>query len=224
MLNPRAFLVIGCAGLMVACGHGESGDSVAENSGDITKVNEVKAKFGPEFQVKDYPETGIDPKMFGNRQLPEGLKFDPPECSKFVIQQQMPENLQGKMAAVAAEGDPGRYITIAMQTSEPVPFNDPGRGCQKVGFVGGKVQGVVEVVPAPHIDGVQTIGVRRVRQLVIDGEPRAGGELYTYTAHWGDFQVIVTANQMVKKGKVAAPIDVQRATDLLTAAVTAVRG
>lgn len=220
MRIPRILLVVGCAGVLAACG---SGGSETKDSADITKVVDVKSTFGKDFTVKDYGKTSIDPQMFANRQLPDGLKFDPPECSKFVINQQMPSDVQGNMAAVAAEGDSGRYITIAMETSKSLPFNDPGRGCERVGFIGGKVQGMVEVVEAPHIDGVRTIGVRRIRQVVIDGQPRAGGELYTYTAHFGNYQVIVTANQVVKKGQPSAPIDTERARNLLTAAVAAVR-
>ena len=35
------------------------------------------------------------------------------------------------MAAVSAEGNGNRFIAMAVQTSEPVPFNDPGPKLQE---------------------------------------------------------------------------------------------
>jgi hypothetical protein len=219
MLNLRTAAVLACVCLLTACASGGS-----DESADITKVAEIKSSFGPEFKVKNIEKTGIDPKVFGRNTLPEGLKFDPPNCSKFVVNQQMPDNVTGNMAAVAAEGNGNRFVTIALETSKPVPFNDPGPGCHKVGFAGGRLQGLVEVVEAPHINGARTLGVHRIQQAIADGKPRAGGELYNYSAHFGSYQVIVTANPLVHHGKAAAPVDTARAAELLNAAVAAIRG
>lgn len=220
MLNCRAVLAIAGVCWLAACGSGDASDSI---SADITKIADVKSGFGPEFQIKDIGKTGIDPRLLGNRKLPDGLKFDPPNCSKFVIGQQMPDNVEGNMAAVTAEGDGNRYVAIAVETSKPVPLNDPGRDCQKVGFSGGKMQGLVEVVDAPRIDRARTLGIHRIQQTLVSGKPRAGGELYNYSAHLGRYQVIVTANPLVQPERPAAHVDTARARDLLTAAVAAIR-
>lgn len=221
MFNRKAALAIAFGGWVVACGSGEAGDAV---SADIANVADVESSFGPEFEVKNIGKTGIDPRMLANRKLPDGLRFDPPDCSKFVISQQIPDNVEGNMAAVTAEGDGSRYVAIAVETSKPVPLNDPGRGCQKVGFAGGNVQGLVETIDAPRIDGARTLGVHRIQQAIVDGEPRAGGELYNYSAHLGRYQVIVTANPLAQPGRPAATVDTARAKDLLAAAVAAIRG
>ncbi|MEZ0363934.1 DUF5642 family protein [Mycobacterium sp. pUA109] len=220
MLNPKAVLAIGCACWLAACGSDKSAESV---SADITKVNAVKSSFGPEFKVKDFGKTGIDPKMLSNRKLPEGVKFDPASCSKFANGQQLPDGTQGNMAAVAAEGNGNRFITIALQTSEPVPVTEPRRGCETVKFFEAHVNGVIQAVDAPKIDGVRTLGVHRVVKAVgKNGQTRAG-ELYTYSAHFGDYQVIVTANPLVLPNKPPAKVDIERAKKLLTDAVAAVR-
>ena len=83
--------------------------------------------------------------------------------------------------------------------------------------------GLVEVVESPQIDGVRTLGTHRVLQTVVDGKP-ATGELYNYVAGFGDFLVIVTANPLVLPDKPVAPVNTQRARDLLAAAVAAVEG
>jgi hypothetical protein len=160
--------------------------------------------------------------VLSTHKLPPGLKFDPADCAKFVAGQDMPPGLQGNMAAVSAEGNGNRFIAIALQTSQAVPFTEPGRNCKKVGFDGGKVRGVIEVVDVPQIDGTRTLGVHRVLQTTIDGEKRSG-ELYNYSAHFGDYQVIVTANPLVTQGKPVTPVDTNRARDLLVKSVAAVR-
>jgi hypothetical protein len=218
MLNPRAALVVVSAGLLAACGSGGASDAHA----NIANVASVKSTFGPQFQLTDVAPTGIDPRLLAPPTLPAGVKFEPPDCAKFATAQVLPSGLKGNMAATSAEGEGNRFIAIAVETSESVPFNDPGQACQKVGFAGGPVRGVVEVVEAPDIEGVRTIGTHRVLQTVVDGKPRTG-ELYNYVANFGTFMVIVTANPLVLPDKPVVPVNTQRARDLVTAAVTAVR-
>ena len=183
----------------------------------------MKSAFGPEFKVKDVPKAGIDPKVLSTHKLPPGLTFEPPSCSSFVVGQDMPAGLQGNMAAVSAEGDGNRFIAMAVQTNEPMPFSDPGRNCRKVAFEGGEVRGVIEVVDTPQIEGTRTLGVHRLLQTTVDGKPRRG-ELFNYSAHFGDFQVIITANSLLQAGKPVTPVDTNRARDLLVKSVAAVKG
>jgi hypothetical protein len=91
-----------------------------------------------------------------------------------------------------------------------------------VAFQGGRMRGLIEVVPAPHIDGARTLGVHRVLQTVVEGKPRSG-EIYNYTAHFGDYQVIITANPLLQQGKPVSPVDTNRARDLLVKSVAAIR-
>jgi hypothetical protein len=207
--------------LLAACSSHGSSDNAP--TADITKISQVKSAFGPEFKVKDIPKTGIDPKVLSTHKLPPGLTFDPPDCSSFVVGQDMPPGLEGNMAAVSAEGDGNRFIAMAVQTSAPVPFVDPSRNCRKVAFEGGRMRGIIEEVDVPQIEGTHTQGVHRVLQTVVQGKPRSG-ELYNYSAHFGDYQVIITANPMVKSGKPAAAIDTNKARDLLVKSVAAIRG
>lgn len=217
MLTLRAVLAIGCVCLLAACS-----SSPAEVSADISKVVDLKSSFGPDFEAKAISRTGIDPKLLAGTALPPGLTFDPADCSKFAISQQLPQGVQGNMAAVAAEGQGNRFITIALETSEPVPVSEPGRTCRRIGFAGGQMRGLIETVEAPHIDGVKTLGVHRVIEAVAAGKSRVG-ELYNYSAYFGPYQVLVTANPLVQPGKPVAPVDTARARELLVAAVDAIR-
>ncbi len=214
----RIAVALGSVCLLAACSH----PSEAPPSADITKIAQVKSDFGPGYKVKETAKTGIDPKVLSTHKLPPGLTFHPPECASFVVGEDMPAGLQGNMAAVAAEGEGGRFITMAVQTSQPVPFKEPGRNCKKVAFEGGRVRGLIEVVDVPQIEGAQTLGVHRVLQTVVQGKPRSG-ELYNYSAHFGDYQVIVTANPIVVQGQPAKPVDTKQARDLLVKSVAAIR-
>ena len=181
---------------------------------DISKVVDVKSSFGPDFKVSDISERGIDPKLLAGRKLPDGLTFDPANCAKAASGAEMPADLQGNMASVTAEGRGNRFVVIALETSKALPFNDPGKDCNKVAFSGAKIRGGVQVIDAPQIDSTRTLGVHRVLQALTPGGPRTG-ELYDYSAEFGDYQVIVIANPLVVPGQPVAPVDTERARDLL---------
>jgi hypothetical protein len=215
----RIAVALGSVGLLTACSHGSS---EAPPSADITKIAKVKSDFGPGYKVKETAKTGIDPKVLTTHKLPPGLTFDPPDCASFVIGEDMPPGLQGNMAAVAAEGDGGRFIAMALQTSAPVPFQEPPRNCKKVAFQGGRVRGLIEVVDTPQIEGTHTLGVHRILQTMVQGQPRSG-ELYNYSAHFGDYQVIVTANPMLVQGQPPKPVDTKQARNLLVKSVAAIK-
>jgi hypothetical protein len=200
-----------------------SGTHAASTNADITKVVQVKSGFGPEYKVADISERAIDPKLLASRKLPDGLTFDPASCAKVAAGPDMPPDLQGNMTAVSAEGNGVRYVVIAMETSKPLPVNDPGKGCTKVAFSGAGLRGGFEVVDAPRIDGAQTLGVHRVLQTAAPGGPLTG-QLYDYSAQFGDYQVIVIANPLVVPNQPPAKVDTDRARDLLVKAVGAIRG
>lgn len=199
-----------------------SGTHAASTSADIAKVVQVKSSFGPEYKVADISERAIDPKLLAARKLPDGLVFDPASCAKVAAGPDMPPDLQGNMAAVSAEGNGVRYVVIAMETSKPLPVNDPGKDCAKVRFSGAGIRGGFEVVDAPHVDDTQTLGVHRVLQTAAPGGPLTG-QLYDYSAQFGDYQVIVIANPLVVPNQPPAKVDTDRARDLLVKAVAAIR-
>jgi Domain of unknown function (DUF5642) len=214
-------VVFAIAFVCVLAGCSSSADT-SSTTAHISKVAGVKSSFGPEYKVSDITPRGIDPKLLAARKLPDGLSFDPAKCAKAAVGPDMPPDLQGNMAAVSAEGNGNRFVVIAVETSKPLPVNDPGKDCAKVAFAGAGVRGGIEVVDAPHIDGAETLGVHRVLQAVVAGGARTG-ELYDYSAQFGVYQVIVIANPLVTPDQPVAKVDTQRARDLLVKAVTAVR-
>jgi hypothetical protein len=216
MWNRTVVTAVAGAALLAGC------QAKAGPSADIAKITDLKSSFGKQFSVNEVPKTGIDPKFLTGQKMPEGLKFQPPDCAGFAAGQLVPTGTEGNMAAVSAEGEGNRFIVIAVETNEPVPVVEPGKDCRKVTFDGGMVRGSVEAVEVPKIDGTTTIGVHRVVQTSVDGKPRTG-EVFNYSAHFGDYQVIVSANPLVLPGKPTTPVNTQRARDLLIAGVNAIR-
>jgi hypothetical protein len=208
--------VVVCAAALSGC-HAKSTPTA-----DIAKISDLKASFGKQFAVTEVPPTGIDPKFLSGQKLPEGLKFQPPNCAQFAAGQLVPTGTEGNMAAISSEGEGNRFIVIAVETNEPVPVTEPGKDCSKVSFDGGLVRGKVESVEVPKIDGTTTIGVHRVVQTTVNGKPRTG-EVFNYSAHFGNYQVIVSANPLVLPDKPTVPVNTQRARDLLIAGVNAIR-
>jgi hypothetical protein len=215
-------VVVACSVLLAACATGQSAEQDLSHA-DIAHVANVKSSFGPEYKVTSVGPTGIDPRVLGSQTVPPGMTFDPADCAKAASQQLVPAGVKGNMAATTAEGEGNRFIAIAVETSDRVPVSDPAQNCQKVGFTGPGVRGLVEVAEAPQISGVHTVATHRVLQTTADGKPRTG-ELYNYIASFGTFLVIVTANPLVLPDKPVAPVNTQRARDLLSAAVAAVKG
>jgi hypothetical protein len=226
MLNPKAMLVVACVAALAACSNDDhQASSEPEYSkADIAKVSNVKSSFGPDFKTQNVGPTGIDPRLLERRPLPPGITFKPPECEKSAAEQVLPQSAKGNMAAVMAEGEGNRYVAIAVETDEKVAVHEPDPKCQKVEFSGGAVSGLVEVVDAPQIPGIHTSAIHRVLTASAAGKPPRTGDLYNYLATFGNYIVIVTANPLVPPNQPVVPINVQRARDVFTAAVNAVKG
>jgi hypothetical protein len=220
MLNLRAVLVIASACTLAGCGSAESAEPDSSQA-DIANIKNLRSDFPAPFKVSDIAPTAIDPRILEPQKLPAQINFEPADCAKFANQQVLPAGVKGNMAALTAEGQGNRFIVIAVETSKTVPVNGPPENCQKVGFAGSAMRGLIEVVDAPKIDGVETQGAHRVIQTTVSGKTRTG-ELYNYVARFGSLMVIVTANPLVIPDKPVAPVDTEKAGDLLSAGVNAV--
>jgi len=221
MSNLRALLVVACVGTLAACGSAESAQPDASHA-DIANIKNLRSDFPAPFTVTDITPTAIDPRVLEPQKLPAQIKFEPADCGQFANQQVLPAGVKGNMAALTAEGEGNRFIVIAVETSETVPVHGPPENCQKVGFAGPGMRGLIEVVDAPKIDGVATQGAHRVVQTTVGGKARTG-ELYNYVARFGSLMVIVTANPLVIPDKPVAAVDIKRAGELLSAGVSAVK-
>jgi hypothetical protein len=209
--------IVMCAGWLVACSH-------EHKPIETDKLFEVKSTFGDDFKVNTKGPKDIDPKMLGPQKLPPGVTFDPADCADYVASGRLPKGIRGKMSVISADGEGNRFVSIAVQADKDVPFDsEAAKNCQHVTFEAGKISGLIDEVDAPHIDGAKTIGTHReITATVGEGEQHSR-EVYNFAAYLGDWLVLVTANPLTVKGQPPTPVDADRARQLLTDSVSALR-
>jgi hypothetical protein len=205
------------AGWLTACGH-------EHKPIDTAKVFEVRSTFGDDFKINIKGPKDIDPKMLGPQKLPPGVMFDPADCADYVSSGRLPKGIRGKMSVLSADGAGNRFITIAVQADKDLPFDaEAAKKCEHVTFEAGKITGLIDEVDTPQIKNAQTVGTHRVITAVV-GENQQSREVYNFAAYMGDWVVLVTANPLPVKGQPPDPVDADRARQLLTDSVSALRG
>lgn len=190
---------------------------------DISRIFSVKSTFGPDYKVTTSGPMPIDPRLLAAPRFSQDMTFDPADCSKFASGQMLPQGLKGRMATVSAEGNNNRFIAVAVETSQQVPYEPIGDNCHHIAFNSQSVKGVVDVIDAPHIEAAQTLAIHRVLDATVGGQHRSG-ELYNYTVYLGHYLVLVAANPLVVPNQPPVSVDLDQARKLLTDSVAAVRG
>ncbi len=208
-----------CVAALAACGNQPS------RPVDVTKVFAVKSTFGPEYRTSSKGPSDITPQMLSEQQLPPDVTFDPPDCEKLATVQWLPAGTQGKMAVVVAQGKGNGLIAKAVSANTKVPYDTSlTQKCKHVGFTAGSATGTIDVVDAPQISGAQTLGEHRQVQVTARGKER-DSEVFTYSAYFGNSVVTVEASPVrTAKQQQPSPVDTERAEQLLTDAVSALRG
>lgn len=190
---------------------------------DTSKVFQVKSTFGQGYKTQTKGPTDINPKMLQPEKLPPGVTFDPTDCRDYVTSGRLPQGTRGRMSVLAAEGEGNRFTSIAVQADSDVPFDaETAKKCEHVTFEAGKLTGYVDDVDAPRIDGAKTIGSHRQIEIALP-EGQRSTEVYSFAAYLGDWLVLVTAAPVMVKGQPAPPVDTDRARQLLTDSVAALR-
>ncbi|WP_160118025.1 DUF5642 family protein [Mycobacterium sp. MFM001] len=182
---------------------------------DIARVDNVKndfpAGFAPEAeQPKTLAQHDIDSSgitAFTKAQI------DPPQCRSMVIPPNVEPSVGAQAAGVRGEGDQGNIYVVALRLPQPVPAGQPPAGCDRVTLSGDpQAAGTAERVPAPHIDGVTTTGVKLSADASDDPD-------YIYTAALDD------QTSVVVMGSTDTQLNPQQLLpDLLVKATSAVRG
>lgn len=206
------------AGWLVACSGAKHHEPI-----DTSKLFTVQKTFGSGYKTKTKGPKDIDPKMLGPEKLPPGVSFDPEDCRDYVTSGRLPTGTRGRMSLLAADGEGNRFTTIAVQAEKDVPFDaESAQKCEHVTFEAGKLTGYVDEVDAPQIDGATTVGSHRQIEIALPDGQRST-EVYSFTAYLGDWMVFVTAAPLTEKGQAPPPVDTDRARQLLTDSVAALR-
>jgi hypothetical protein len=211
----KKVLTVACVALLAACS--------SSDSGDISKLLDLRSEFGQDFNVSTVKKSGFDPKLFAGKGLPKDLKYEPPQCEKFATGVPLPSDTKGNMTEMTAEGQGNSFILLAIETSKPIPPTDLDDACKSLSFSAPEFRGTVAKVDAPQIDGAKTMGIHRLVVAMANGKP-AIGELFSYVATFGDIMVEVVARPLLVANAPVPKVNTDKARDLLVKAVAAVRG
>jgi hypothetical protein len=228
----RIASLLAAAGVTVAvaaCGHAAEHKPAASPSApphppssstagaayDISRVDNVRNDFPPDFTVDVHPSRTLNRHDLGSSDIDPfaGAKIDPPHCGLAIIPPNAKLSIGTQVAAVSGHADRGIIEVDALRLPKPIAPGPPPAGCDKVTLSGSpEVSGTAERVPAPTIDGVTTTAIKTTAAGEEDPE-------YLFTAALDEqTTVMVTGNTDAELN----PHQVM--SDLLVKAVSAVRG
>lgn len=223
MLEPKSF-VLASVGLLIGA-QALTGCGGAHKPLDTTKLFNIESSLGPDFKTKTKGPNEIDPKMLGPQKMPPGVTFDPVDCSEFAAANgRPPKGIRGKMSVVSAVGDGNQITAVALQADKDIEYDAATADkCKHVSFSAGKLTGYLDEVDAPQIDHATTVGSHSELEVTGDQGQQSSRESYTFSAYLGDAMVQVTASPVAMRGQPAPMVDADRARQLLTDAVAALR-
>lgn len=230
MDRGRAWIVGGIAvgALVVSCSKG--GDDAPPPSPvhpvDITAVGKLQDQFPPGFTVQRLPRSVLTKDKLD--QMNGGMDaatFDPPECAESIMGR-IPkmvgatmEMINGVTTEAVAPGLPLPKMINVVATESPTPVSLESfykEGCENSTMViPDKVEGTVETIETPDIDGLKVHGTRSVIKPLTSG-PGVSFEQVMYEIDLDDHHGL--------KVQAVGYSDVSALQALLVKAVKAVRG
>ena len=220
----RKSLLVSSVGLIL-CAQALTGCGGGHKPFDTTKLFNVESTFGSDFKTQHQGPKDIDPKILGPQKMPPGVTFDPSDCADFAANTgRPPKGIRGKMSMLSVNGNGNQYVAIAMQADSDIPFDAATADkCKHVSFQAGKLTGYLDEVDAPQIDHATTVGSHSEIEVTGDQGQQSSRESYTFSAYLGDAMVQVTASPVAMRGQPVPMVDADRARQLLTDAVAALR-
>lgn len=218
MRLPIAALV---AVLTAACGHPPVAPP-APSAGPVHQVNPANIKRVGRALPAGYEVTAISrvagpPATWG---LTAGWAVDPPRCAALADPGHPPgESAQG----ISGSGAGG--IVYALVTAAPAgpaaPDPDLVAGCPHWTMTTGRATAWVRLIQAPHIDGVQTLGMAIDTSTAVEGGNEIASRADTFTAYLGGYYAFTTA--VTDPGSPHPPLPPETVADLLVKTVAELR-
>ena len=145
-----------------------------------------------------------------------GWTAEPPQCATLVDPAP-----SGSALGLSGSGDGGLLYVVVVSGAATW---DPAltAQCAHWQMAYGRSSATAELVPAPHIDGVDTVGVSATIRTVVESGRETETRAQTFTGYLGRHVVFVTL--VVDPASPHPPLPPQAAADLLMKSVAALRG
>lgn len=226
----RTIAAIVLAGLTVAGCDDPSPKYDEPRNDDLAKIYAVESSLPTGFKVTREPVKAMTTKDVETvRQASAGTHTSPTQCGAVVQATPMPEGT--RTAGLRAE-NPSQHVQLRFtvgDSEKPLTIPPtPPQGCDVIAFSKAatsdsepSVSGTAMAITAPHIDGVETYGVRSLLTLGLDSSEGHAYQ-FVYAAKINEHRILLTTFVSLQDGqtKTLTPKD---AADLFVKAVQLVR-
>lgn len=179
-------------------------------------IRRMRGSFPAGYEVSDI-EGAASPARYWGLQ-PDSLS-DPRQCAALADPANGPATSEG----LSGSGSGGTiYVVVAASPSAAGP--DPGtvKACDHWSMDSGRTTAVIDMVDAPAIDGVPTVGMLAAVRTIVEGGAETDVRATTTTAYLGEYVAFVTV--VVDSGSGPPELPPDMASNLLTQAVATLRG
>jgi Domain of unknown function (DUF5642) len=206
--------------VLAACGHSgtSSAPSTTESSRAKAHVNpanitRVRGALPAGYEVSDL--TGpASPVVFWG--LGPGWVAEPPQCGE--LAGPVTDDSTTKGWSASGPGGIVHAAVIGRVTFDPAVLAE----CGQWTVTSGNTTGAVDLVDAPTIDRVTTVGMATDTKTVVEGGTETTSMASTFSAYLDDYLVFVTV--VTDPGSLNPPLGQEFAADLLVKTVSVLRG
>ena len=220
-------LLLGLAVLMLAAGCARpaapaapqpaAGAAAQARSVDPERVKRVRADLPPGYEVGDVDDGASIAGFWGFR---PGWTAEPAQCGALVDPVAASRSVRG----LSGSGPGGIvYVVVVTAQTGAVPLDPALIGeCGDWTMTFGRSSAAVSFVPAPHLDGSDTVGMSTAIRTVVESGTETDSQAQTFSAYLGEHFVFVTL--VTDPGSPDPPLPPEFAADLLVKTVAALRG
>lgn len=213
--------------VIAACGHSPAhapsakttksapARAVAVNPANIKRV---VRDLPPGYEVTTGIPSAASPRVIWS--LGDDLQARPAKCGALAD----PGNGRDQSAqGVSGSGSGGIVDAVVVALPEPVDFpDDLVASCPQWSETAGRTVVHVHLTDAPHVEGVDTVGMVADVKSSVESGTEIDSRTYTFTAYLGDYYAFTTLT--TDPGSALPVLPPQFAADLLAKTVSTLRG
>jgi hypothetical protein len=188
--------------------------SAAVNPANIKRV---VRDLPPNYEVATGIPSGVSPRVIWS--LEADARADPPQCAALAD----PGNGRDQTAqGFSASGTGGIVNAVVVALPGPVDLDRGMVGaCGRWTTSDGHTTATVSLVDAPHIDGVETLGMVADTKSSVESGTEIDSRAYTFTAYLGHYYAFTTLT--TDPGSALPALPPQFVADLLVKTVSTLR-
>jgi hypothetical protein len=194
-----------------------SGHGAVVNPANIKRV---VRELPPNYEVTTGIPAGATPRMIWSL-APDAavIRVEPPQCATFAD----PGNGRDQSAqGVSASGTGGIVDAVVVALPGPVDLDrNLVAACARWTMSDRHTTAGVRLIVAPHIDGVETLGMVADTKSSVESGTEIDSRVYTFTAYLGNYYAFTTLT--TDPGSALPALPPQFAADLLVKTVSTLR-